>query len=487
MSHIDAILQRFVAVDRVLVARGFPATSPWWFRTIERWYRSGKRQAVLRVGRRGGKSSTLSRLAVVEGLYGKHKIPPGDIGVVAVISTRGPEALERLRTITAILDTLGVRYRPSKGNVDGVELVDQPIAFRVHVATIAGVSGFTGVFVLCDEVSKWKDADTGVNPASEVIKSVRPTMLTQPNARIVLSSSPMGMLDAHYDAFEEGETALQTRAHAPSWVANPTVTEAETRALEPDETVWAREYAAVPQSESERSLLSSALVERAAGRWVHHEPSDLHRYVAVIDPAVTRNAWTLVVATLDADMTRRVVLTREWQGSKSKPLGIEATFREIKTALEPYRISHVVSDQFSAHAYRELAAKAGVLLHIENWSQALYRDAYELLRTLLVEDKLVLPNDAQFKQDLLGVRVKLTRAGEVYDLEERGTRHSDFAPPTAMAMLQLRVKARIATRELSVQEQHTMQRNAYLGARVKQRERRERGLLLPVTHRRQVR
>ena len=105
-THAGVILARFAEVDAQLVAAGFPTTSPWWLATIRRWYESGKRQAVLRCGRRGGKSSTLSRLAVVEMLYGKHDVPPGDIGVVAVISTDRPEASGRLSTIAAILDAL---------------------------------------------------------------------------------------------------------------------------------------------------------------------------------------------------------------------------------------------------------------------------------------------------------------------------------------------------------------------------------------------
>jgi hypothetical protein len=59
---LNAFLDRFDAMDRALVAAGFPATSPWWRSRLERFLRTGKKRWVLRVGRRGGKSSTLSRL-----------------------------------------------------------------------------------------------------------------------------------------------------------------------------------------------------------------------------------------------------------------------------------------------------------------------------------------------------------------------------------------------------------------------------------------
>src|SRR6185295_8130892 len=103
------------------------------------------------------------------------------------ISTRREEAAERIATVKAILDALSVKYVP--WGEHGVKLVDRPVGFRVYTASIAGVSGFTGIFVFADEVAKWKDSDTGQNPATEVLRSVRPTMLTQPNSRIILSSS----------------------------------------------------------------------------------------------------------------------------------------------------------------------------------------------------------------------------------------------------------------------------------------------------------
>ena len=68
---MSPIVTRLRALDRALVANGFPSTSPWWSATLERFYASGKRQLVLRCGRRGGKSSTLCRVGVAEALYGE--------------------------------------------------------------------------------------------------------------------------------------------------------------------------------------------------------------------------------------------------------------------------------------------------------------------------------------------------------------------------------------------------------------------------------
>lgn len=481
-DHASEVLGRYDEVDARLVRAGFPPTSAWWRATFERWYRWRARQLVVRAGRRAGKSSSLSRLGVVEALYGAHAIPPGDVGVVAVISTTRPEAGERLRTIRAILEALGVRYRPAD---HGIELVDRPIAFRAHTATVAGVSGFTAVFVLCDEVAKWRDADTGANPATTVLASLRPTLASQPRARIVLSSSPLGTLDAHFDAYAVGETDFQTCVHAPTWTANPTITEAETHALEPDEQAWAREYAAVPQAEVESSLLTSALIERAT-RPAMGDVARLvgHHYVAAMDPATRANAWTLAIATRGPDGVRRVVAAREHRGSVSRPLSPRAVFADWKPLLESYGIVVVATDQWACDALADLAIEAGLALAPEPWTSTSKAEAYEALLKH-AQDKLVeFPRDEAVREDLLGIRKKLTRNGVTYELAYQHGRHSDYAPAIAMAVGKASIAAEAERKPLSAVEAAEAEKRAFLEGRMAQRRREERHGALPPTHRR---
>jgi hypothetical protein len=243
-AYAAAMNGHYDALDAALVAKGFPATSPWWRAEVRRYFEHGGRQAVFRVGRRGGKSSTLCRIAAVEAWYGAHNVPPGDIGIVAFISVSRDEANQRLRTIKAIHDACGVEYKPIEF---GIELLNRRIGFKTYAASISGVSGPTIVLAVCDEVAKWRDADSGQNPAKEVLASLRPALATMPLAKVILSSSPLGRSDAHAAAFEIGDNDYQFAAHAPTWTANPTITEAETHRLEPDERVWKREYLAEPQ------------------------------------------------------------------------------------------------------------------------------------------------------------------------------------------------------------------------------------------------
>jgi hypothetical protein len=485
-SHADEILDRYGEVDAKLVAKGYPATSPWWRATIERWYRSGRRQLVGRVGRRGGKSSSLSRLAVVEALYGHHNVPPGDIGVIAIISTRLDEAAQRLATIASILDALGVPYKPWGNGVMGIRIVGRRVGFRVYAASVAGVSGFTGIFVLCDEVAKWKDKDTGVNPAGEVLASIRPTMATQREARIVLSSSPFGLLDAHYDAFEEGETAFQVTAFAPTWEANPTLTEDDTKAMEPDEGTWLREYAAIPQAEAETSLLTELLIDRAT----RAEAGDLPwcegwRYVAAMDPATRTNAWTLAIAGQDREGKRHVSLAREWVPRPGLPLDPRTVLAEVATHLRAYRLRLAFTDQHAVEMLRVMAREAGFTLLEAAWTPVTKREGYEHLLKLAQAERLGLPRDPQVKADLLGIRKVITRTGVQYTLAEVRGRHADYAPAIAMAVADARFGAReVEERPDTAQRKAEMAKAKFLKDREKERERAQRVGRMPVTHRR---
>lgn len=480
-SHAETILRRFDALNAFLAKRGFPAVSAWWRATVGRWYETGCWRAVLRVGRRGGKSSTLCRLAVTEALYGDHKVPPGDVGVVAIVSARRPDALERLRTISAILDELGVAYVP-KG--DSLELKDKRVVFTVFTASIAGVSGFTAIFVLLDEVAKWRDSDTGANPAGVVIASITPTLATMPNGRLVLSSSPMGLLDAHADAFALGDTPEQVVAHAPTWVANPSLTEAGTKSREPDPLVWAREYAAIPQAEGETSLLTEAALKVLERETVTLPPDKRHRYLATMDPATRGNAWTLAITTLSDERMRRIVLTREWKGTRAKPLVAGDVFREMAPVLLEYGLRHVHSDQFSEDTLREIASQHGVYLIVDQpWSEGTKADAYDGLRTLVREGRLDLPPDMTVRNDLLGIREKLTRNGIRYELASQGPRHSDFAPAIAMGVMLAKVPPLPLPNVLTTSDAAELAKNSFLKERERERKRSERFGPRPVTHR----
>jgi hypothetical protein len=229
---------------------------------LREWVTGDRRALVGRVGRRGGKSSSLCRWAVAEVIAGEHVVPDADLGVLAVVSVERRDAVERIRTCGVLLTLAGWReVRATGGAVKRGEFVQRlgagntellvgteygVRAIRVLTASVKGVSGFTSIGILGDEMAKWRDDDTDTNPAQEVVQSILPTLATQPLAKVAWISSPWSTLDVHHRMVDAGDTPGQMVRIAPTWAANPTITEAQTRSWETDPLVWEREYAAIP-------------------------------------------------------------------------------------------------------------------------------------------------------------------------------------------------------------------------------------------------
>lgn len=288
-EHYPVVLpEKLQWINEQLTLAGWPEMSEWWEKRLARVYTSNwiarerlyrpelqRRSAVWRVGRRGGKSSTICRVAVYECIFGEHEVPPGDVGVYAIISAERPQAKERVNTIKQICDVLGVDGKPY---AESFEFAKKARAIRCYTASITSVVSFTCIGAMCDEEAIWRDTETGTNPAKEVLASLRPTMATMRNAMIHHVSAPWSTLDEHHKAFARGTCADQVVFYGATWEANPTITEEETHLLEPDEPSWIRAYKAVPLSSDETKFFVAELIEqarrRAALRATEEAPDD---------------------------------------------------------------------------------------------------------------------------------------------------------------------------------------------------------------------
>ena len=429
--NADTFLLNLWAVDAVLVKHGFWPISPWWRRELERFFRSGRFTFVLRVGRRGGKSATFCRVGVVLALYGTYRIPPGEVGVVAFVSVRRSDSSERLRSIKAILDALGFAYKPVE---DGVELLDRPIVFKTYAASMAGVSGFTCIGALCDEVCKWLDLGSGANPASEVIGSLKPTLATQPHAPLFLCSSPMSTLDAHYKLFEKGDNDEQLTSEAPSWVASPIISEEQSHKREPDPRIWAREYAAIPQP-SIGAAFEVEAIERAFDSEIRLPAKSKGPRYIVMDPSSGHaDGWTWGVCGWDEidypkeGRTKRTLVFDVVDGVDGrffKQIPADAIVKRVSDLAKQLGLTHVHADPHENYALRALFNLQGVT-HVEHpWAGSAKPEAVAKLRRWFAEGRVWLPKHEKLKRELLAFEEKITASGE-FTFAGRGKRHDDY-------------------------------------------------------------
>ncbi|KKK85138.1 hypothetical protein LCGC14_2776340, partial [marine sediment metagenome] len=110
-------------------------------------------------------------------------------------------------------------------------------SIRAYSATSGDVVSGTYIAVILDEVSRWID-DRGRNPATEVIASITPGLIST-GGKLWGISSPMGIDDAHAKAFSRGDGDGQMVAFAPTWVANAGMYSEELcHEMEPDELLY---------------------------------------------------------------------------------------------------------------------------------------------------------------------------------------------------------------------------------------------------------
>lgn len=439
----DALLRAYDALDRALVAAGFPPTSPWWRAHIERFLRSGCRRWVIRAGRRAGKSSTLCRLAVVVAVFGTWTVPPGDRAVIAFISVDRDEASDRIHTIREILRVLSVGF-DQRG--DDLELHDRPAVFSVITCATRATVGFTTIVIFGDEMAMWESRDSAANPAQQVMSSLRPTMATQPFAFEVCSSSPWSTEDYHAELFEAGDTDHQLTSHAATWEANPTITEELTRELEPDAEVWARAYAAIPGALSSAQLLNPLAMRRnTRERPLELVPEDGAFYGAAVDVGETRLTLVVVEAYESAEDDEaggelpyfRVACAHEAIGGSPG-----ARWQEIAQRCARYGVDTVSVDQYAATANATIAAQYGLTLDVTPWAAANRLEAFTNLATLTHSDRIEFAPHKQLRNDLRAIKKRLTQTGATIVIPTtKDGRHSDFAPALAAA---IRTAAQVA-------------------------------------------
>jgi len=402
------VLDCLDAMALPLERRGFEPVTPWWQGVLEKFYGGEQRTLVCRVGRRGRKSSTLCRVAVAEILSARHKIPPGDTGVVAIVSVDVREATERIATIAAILEALSIEF---KKTAKGIEFHDRPYRISVFTASISGVSGFTCICAIGDEVAKWREGDTKVNPAAQVLASWRPTMLTQPLAKMFLLSSPMGLDDAHAEAYSRGNTNAQQTAHASTWIASPTLTEQACRDLSASEMEFQREYAAVPQVGSDEGGITTEQIDRATRR-TNLDPHEQGLFkVAAFNACPRSRKWGVMVVArrrgVGGKVRAAVLAARSWPASWPPDKAVE----QVRELLKVNGVEFAWIPRDAPSFAKPYAARMGMVLVAAD----VPADLHESLRLRFAADDVEIPDDPELREDLLQARKRLGLTGYTYE------------------------------------------------------------------------
>lgn len=200
-------------------------------------------------------------------------------------------------------------------------------------------------------------------------------------------------------------------------------------------------------ADPEEAMFGLDLVEAQTRKHpLERDPVKGHNYIAAMDPATRGNAWTMillectgltVVDDEDDELHPRysVALTREWRGTKERPLKPDVVFAEMEALLKPYGCTQVITDQFACDVLMPMAAARGLYLYADALTQQKRFEYCSRVKVALELDCLELSPDPKVGRDLVSVRRRITQNGVTIHLPETSDgRHADFVPALMLGL-----------------------------------------------------
>lgn len=420
-----ASYETLMRLSGALAKGGLHPVSPWWQETLKRFYdHRTARFLIARVGRGGGKSFTCVLVAINEIVFGTWNVPLGEVHYWAFVSISKEEAAGRILLICKCLEILGI---PFERTGDEITLKDQPLGFKVFAAQIGSVSGYRCVGWCADEGAKLKTDQRYTNPLSEVVASLSAMCVTHArDAKRLLVSSPMTLADYHARRFELGDTEEQLTCAAPTWIANPSVTEAETRKLEPDERIWRREYAAIPQA----AALAAFEAEAVGAAFL--QPLSMgaaRRRVGVIDASSgKKDSWTFGVTSWRVcDGRPRLVFDKidGFEGAFWAQRSGEEVVQLVADHFKAVGVQTVIGDQRESLMLGSAFRRLGLEFTEIPWTSSNKERAVGTVRRWLADCALVLPEHEKLRLELLSFEERVSSSG-AFTFGARGTGHDDY-------------------------------------------------------------
>jgi hypothetical protein len=370
------------------------------------------------VGRGGDKSRTSVLMALAETLGGDHKIPPGERHYFTHVSENVSEATKTIGLLEQYLGFLGVHYDRSG---DAIDLRGIRKGFRVLACRVGAVSGWRSYGWTADEAAKW--SNDGVDPSAEVIASIKAMSVTHPGARGRMFSSPLGSYGHFYDAWAMGDTATQLAAHAATWAANPGVTEAQTRELEVDPRVHAREYGAIPQA-GISACFDAIQIADAEARAIDPD-APRAECVVIIDAASGGKdlfSWAVARRARLLSGTDGIRLETA-DGVDTRSMTSEAIVAQIARVAHDAGARAIHGDQRDALALGALFRQCGLTFHQHVWTSESKPRAVETVRRWFRDGTLSLEPHAQMRRELLLFEERISPGGS-FTFGSRA--HDDF-------------------------------------------------------------
>ena len=383
-------------------------------------------------GRRSGKSQMSAGIGLHTALFIKHKLSPGEVGMVLILAASQAQASTVFNYVKGFLDASPTLAREVINANQNEITLKNGIVIGVHSNSFRTVRGRTLVAVVFDEVSFWRD-EGSATPDVEVYTAVLPSLATQ-NGLLVGISTPYrktGLLyQKHRDHWGVNGDVLVVQGDTRTF--NPTLSEGTIETLSAaDPTAAASEWMATFRNDI-GAFLDDATIDRSIeyGRPLEIPPMRPAFYRAFCDASggVGKDSYTLSIAHKEGD-NFVVDLIRGTKGAFDPQVVTE----EYAALLKEYRIGAIVGDHYGAEWVKSTWSRCNITYTRSDLPKsAIYLEAMPLFTRGLVR----LPDHPTLIRELRLLERRTHRGGkDSVDHPKNG--HDDFANSVCGVLRQL--------------------------------------------------
>jgi hypothetical protein len=319
-------------------------------------------EAVLPIGRRGGKTKMMAFIAVFLAFfkdYGEY-LSPGERGAVHLISQTRDQARIIFWYIKGLInDCPPLRQEVVSMKSTQIVLLNN-IVIEISTASFRSTRGYTIVAALCDETALWHNDETSRNPDSEILRALRPAMATIPTAMLLIASSPYGKRGELWNLYRRYfgvDTAPTLVWQADTRTMNPRVTEAFLAAkYEEDPIGAASEYGAEFRDDASLFIDPELVDELTMWGRVELPPQAGVSYFGFVDPSGGR----------DDSMTFSIVHLEGLKVVQDVALEIRPPFdpfvavAAIAEKAKLFRLARITSDRYAGDWPRAVFSRHGI-------------------------------------------------------------------------------------------------------------------------------
>ena len=361
-------------------------------------------------------------------------LAPGEVATIGILAVDKGQARAIFRFVLGLLKAVPM-LEPLivRRDSETIELSNR-VHIEIATASFRSTRGYTYAAVLADEVAFWRSDETSLNPDVEILRALRPGMVSIPGAVLLMASSPYS---------QRGELYNTYRRHFGKDDGRVLVWKASTLQMNPsvDKRIIEEAYENDPESAKAEfggefrtdlaDFVSRETVD-AVTMWDRSElpPEPGVTYSAFVDPSGgVSDSLTLAIAHL----SRNAVCILDALLECRPPFDPEQAVAQCATLLRRYGVAKITGDRYAGEWPRVRFAEHGIEFEQSARPKS---DLYHDLLPLLNARRIELLNLPRLSAQLCGLERRTARSGKD-SIDHAPGGHDDLANAVAGVLVGL--------------------------------------------------